>query len=883
MRLLITRPEPDASHLASALRKLNVQSLVEPMLTIHLDDSRRLEIGPGVQAVLVTSRNAARALAVTCDRRDLKVYAVGDGTAQAARSAGFETVASASGDLDALVEKVVAECDPSGGPLVHVAGSVTTGDLKGRLEAAGFSCRREVLYSAEPVTSVSPRLEKALVDREIDGVILFSPRTAAAFLALVEGAALDDTLADLELFCLSEAVGKAAMPLLWREVHVAEQPNEEALLALVARIDAARNGEASGSDTGRRPAKQAPEEEFIVALTAIDTRPVDGAAEMMTNQSETDPDKEAAVAPAAAAQSTGGQKAKDDPVAGSGKPASPKPSGNGAGTTKAASTTTPAAAAKSTTGNGAPLPPRSTAASTGGSTPSTPPTPARTPTPASTSRPGSGSPSGGGTGGGNGGSGNAAGTASPRRKRGGVRWSLVVAVIAILLVFASGMAVWPLLLPKLKAELSPEKLRLLGVESTGGAVAADPALMDRIVSLENQVARGDSRAGQIGPRLDQLAGRLDTLEQNEGAASGAGGEQVAALASRVDDLAATFGALQGRLDDIDGRLRTLAGDAARIDDLEANMAGLRETLDRAATSGGGADAAVIGELRQRIDELAGRIDAGTGADADTDALAAEIAELRQGANGIENEIAALGARVDRNATLSGDLSSQASDIGALREKLSALEQQTAEREAAGEKATADAQSRIERLEAAREARAGLDERMALALAINQLSAATQGSSPFDQELAVASGLAGEALQPTLAELVPHAAAGLPTLAELRASFDEEARQIVQAARELEDGDWLGHAMARIASVITIRRVGEVEGVEADAVVARAEVLLARGDLAGAVAELDGLTGAAATAAADWLGQARARLALDTAIEQLHQRVIAGLSGPKDGE
>ena len=60
--------------------------------------------------------------------------------------------------------------------------------------------------------------------------------------------------------------------------------------------------------------------------------------------------------------------------------------------------------------------------------------------------------------------------------------------------------------------------------------------------------------------------------------------------------------------------------------------------------------------------------------------------------------------------------------------------------------------------------------------------------------------------------------------------------------------------------------------------ARAEARLVDGNLAAAVAELNGLEGAAMTEAAGWLGDAQARLDAEGAITEMTGRLAAGLSG-----
>src|SRR5579885_2968460 len=102
---LITRPEEDARPLADALKSRGIATVIEPLLSIRVLP----EAAPGltqdlegVQALLFTSANGARAFAELSPRRDIGVLAVGDATAAAARALGFSAVESAGGDVQAL-------------------------------------------------------------------------------------------------------------------------------------------------------------------------------------------------------------------------------------------------------------------------------------------------------------------------------------------------------------------------------------------------------------------------------------------------------------------------------------------------------------------------------------------------------------------------------------------------------------------------------------------------------------------------------------------------------------------------------------------------------------------------------------------------------------
>ena len=234
-RLLLTRPHEDSVALADVLARHGVSALIEPMMTIRFDGEARLDLS-GVQAVLLTSANGARALAAaTSDRaaRRVPVLAVGCATAQAARDAGFHNVSAADGGVDALAALAAARLRPDAGRLVHVAGRVSTGDLAARLSAAGFEAERVALYDAAAARALSPPARRALAAQTLAGVALFSPRTARLFAKLLRESGLETTARALTAFCLSQAVAVAVETLSWKRVCVAARPRQEALVACV--------------------------------------------------------------------------------------------------------------------------------------------------------------------------------------------------------------------------------------------------------------------------------------------------------------------------------------------------------------------------------------------------------------------------------------------------------------------------------------------------------------------------------------------------------------------------------------------------------------------------------------------------------------------------
>jgi uroporphyrinogen-III synthase len=241
MRLLITRPQEDAAELAAELARRGHEVLIEPLLEIEPVEPKPELPLDGVQAVLLTSANGARALAATTERRDLPVLAVGERTAEAARAAGFAQVASASGDVEDLARLARETLNPAQGKLLHIGGTAVAGDLVGALAGAGFQAERIALYDARPATALSGATMAALGRGDLDGVLLFSPRSAATFVDLVKAADLADACRRLTAYCLSPAVAKALDGLGFAATRVAERPEQAALLALIAPPDTLRD------------------------------------------------------------------------------------------------------------------------------------------------------------------------------------------------------------------------------------------------------------------------------------------------------------------------------------------------------------------------------------------------------------------------------------------------------------------------------------------------------------------------------------------------------------------------------------------------------------------------------------------------------------------
>ncbi|WP_342239891.1 uroporphyrinogen-III synthase [Inquilinus sp. OTU3971] len=780
-RWLVTRPREEAERFADAMRDRGLDPVVAPILEIEPVDPGPIDLGD-VQAVLATSRNGIDAFARRVKRRDLPVLAVGDATAELARSLGFRDVASAAGDGDDLADLARARLDPAAGVLLHPSGEEVARDLPALLAPAGFTVRRIVLYRARPAAALPSAAVAALTDPGLAGVVFFSPRTAKVFATLAARVELTHRLAGLTAVCLSPAVAQALDPSPWRAVRVADRPDSPSLLARLSDFPAEQE---TRTANGMDPTPDKPGE---AAAPSPDSQQPDDVSATSQAQPES-PDT--AGEPAASLPEEAQGLPSEGPLTptervieafGGIRPMAAKltvpvttvqgwkrrnaiPEQRHADILAAARThgiaLDPAELARTrpaTPEEGAPEPVEL-------SEPETPPGPPRVGPPTIPPPPPAEPPG------------------NPARSA----W--YAAGVAVL--FAAISVTAPMWSPKLFGPATPTP-----------APQGSPTLGDRVAFIEKRLADLPSGTAEA---IDGLGKRVEALEKPPG-----GPLDPAAIEKGRADLAA-------RVDTIQQKLDQLAGTAPQ----QAQQPPAQPAAPAPAAPAPAPEAVA--------------------------ALEARVAAL-------ESAQAAVKTLGDTVATLSSGSQANGSTLAALQQQVDAV------------KAT------VERL---RNSDTGAQ---ALSLAAGQLRSALDTGAPLDETLALLRGLAQN--DPGLANAVSAlepAAKGVPSRAALATGF-VQAAEAARKADQPESGDWVDRSLSVVQDLVTVRPApGEVEGTDTNAVLARAEGRLQRGDLAGAVEAVEGLSGPAASAMAPWRGQAEARLSAESALQSLSALAVQRLA------
>lgn len=226
-RIWITRAQPGADVTAERVRAMGHDAVVAPLLAVRVLPDVSVDLR-GVAALAFTSANGVRAFADASGERSLKVFAVGAATAQAARAAGFKSVLSADGDVEALAEGIAARRGELRGAVLHPGALEPAGDLAGALEKQGVEARRLILYETAPVDLGDAQAEAL---GRSDAVLLHSPRAAQVLAKLLKA----HPAPELRALGLSKAVVKPLARTRMAAKVFPPFPLESALLNLIDR------------------------------------------------------------------------------------------------------------------------------------------------------------------------------------------------------------------------------------------------------------------------------------------------------------------------------------------------------------------------------------------------------------------------------------------------------------------------------------------------------------------------------------------------------------------------------------------------------------------------------------------------------------------------
>lgn len=209
--VLVLRPEPGASATLKRARELGLNALGVPLFEIEPVDWK-VPVLARFDGLLLTSANAIRQSGEQLrELRSLLAYAVGETTAEAARGAGLDIAATGDSGVDHLLRLIDADLK-----LLHLCGEDRCAPQQSRQQITPLVVYRSAEVDAPDLSGTNGSV-----------ALIHSPRAGRRFAELVSDRS------EISIAAIS-AVAAEAVGGGWQEVSVAQQPADEALLALAA-------------------------------------------------------------------------------------------------------------------------------------------------------------------------------------------------------------------------------------------------------------------------------------------------------------------------------------------------------------------------------------------------------------------------------------------------------------------------------------------------------------------------------------------------------------------------------------------------------------------------------------------------------------------------
>ena len=229
MHILLTRPLEDSQELILRLQILGHQISHMPLIKIEKKNHENINFSD-YKGIIFTSSNSVKFLDIKLIDKKINCFCVGSSTEKKARSKGFLNVFSAEGNVRNLKELILQNYNSSDGKLLYVSGQQISVDLDKELISEGYSIKRIINYSANPIKEVKNDFIEKLKLEMPDIVYVYSHNSAISFLNLIKNHELTKYWMNTNLMCIGEKTSAVLNEIKWKKIFLFNPGEEEFLL-----------------------------------------------------------------------------------------------------------------------------------------------------------------------------------------------------------------------------------------------------------------------------------------------------------------------------------------------------------------------------------------------------------------------------------------------------------------------------------------------------------------------------------------------------------------------------------------------------------------------------------------------------------------------------
>ena len=229
MHILLTRPLEDCSEMIIKFKSLGHQVSHLPLLSIEKIDCEQINFSD-YKGIIFTSANAVKYLDHKNIDKNLLCFCVGSATEKKARSAGFQNVIAAEGNVGNLKELILQNFDQKDGQLIYISGETISVDLDQQLTNEGYSVKRIVNYKTIYNQKFDDNFIKELMLKIPDMVYIYSQNSASSFLNFIKINQSESLWMNTNLMCIGEKTSSILNEIKWKKIFLFNPGEEEFLL-----------------------------------------------------------------------------------------------------------------------------------------------------------------------------------------------------------------------------------------------------------------------------------------------------------------------------------------------------------------------------------------------------------------------------------------------------------------------------------------------------------------------------------------------------------------------------------------------------------------------------------------------------------------------------
>ena len=229
MHILLTRPLEDCSEMIIKFKSLGHQVSHLPLLSIEKIDYDQINFSV-YKGIIFTSANAVKYLDHKNIDKNLLCFCVGSATEKKARSAGFQNVIAAEGNVGNLKELILQNFDQKDGQLIYISGETISVDLDQQLTNEGYSVKRIVNYRTIYNQKFDDNFIKELMLKIPDMVYIYSQNSASSFLNFIKINQSESLWMNTNLMCIGEKTSSILNEIKWKKIFLFNPGEEEFLL-----------------------------------------------------------------------------------------------------------------------------------------------------------------------------------------------------------------------------------------------------------------------------------------------------------------------------------------------------------------------------------------------------------------------------------------------------------------------------------------------------------------------------------------------------------------------------------------------------------------------------------------------------------------------------